>query len=78
MSSLLGPDSTESIRAVLTGTSEELSNFYVNERLDTGVLTQDGLNNIIGPNREKLREADNRYRLHGLLSAMLVHAPHPL
>jgi hypothetical protein len=70
--------SVESIRAVLTGTSEEFRDFYDNERLVTGVLVQKVQDNIIGPNSEKLREADKRYRLHDLLSAMLLHAPNSL
>ncbi|KAN0133391.1 hypothetical protein V8E53_008831 [Lactarius tabidus] len=76
--SLPGPDSAESIRAVLMGTSEEFKDFYDNEQLVTEVLVHEVLNNIIGLNREKLREVDNRYCLHDLLSAMLLHAPHPL
>jgi lipopolysaccharide biosynthesis protein len=71
-------DSLESIRAVLTCTSEKFQVFYENDNLNTGALVQDALKNIIGPNTEKLREADKRYRLHDLLSAMLLHAPKPL
>ncbi len=59
-------------------TSEEFRNLYDNERLLTGVLSDDALRNIIGPNSARLRAADPRYRLDDLLSAMLEHAPHPL
>jgi hypothetical protein len=76
--SLPSSDSVESIRAVLTGTSEEFRDFYDDERLVTDVLVHEALENILGPKRERLHEADKRYRLHDLLSAMLVHAPHPL
>jgi hypothetical protein len=76
--SLPGPDSAESIRAVLMGTSEEFKDFYDNEQLVTEVLVHEVLDNIISLNKEKLREVDNRYCLHDLLSAMLLHAPHPL
>jgi hypothetical protein len=76
--SLPHPDSVESIRAILTCASEEFKGFYNNERLDTGVIVREALDDIIGPNRVRLRDADNRYRFHDLLSAMLVHAPHPL
>jgi hypothetical protein len=71
-------DSPESIRAVLTGASEEFKDFYDDEQLVTEVLVHEALDNIIGPNKERLREADNRYRLDDLLSAMLLHAPNPL
>lgn len=76
--SLLRSDSAESIRAVLTGTSEDFKDFYDNEWLVTEVLVYETLDDIINPNRDRLREADNRYRLHDLLSTMLLHAPHPL
>jgi hypothetical protein len=71
-------DSPESIRAVLTGASEEFNDFYDDEQLVTEVLVHEALDNVIGPNKERLREADNRYRLDDLLSAMLLHAPNPL
>jgi hypothetical protein len=76
--SLPRSDSLESISTVLTCTSEEFQVFYDNSNLDTEVLVQDALNTIIPLNKEKLREADKRYRLHDLLSAMLLHAPNPL
>jgi hypothetical protein len=76
--SLPRSDSLESIRTVLTRISEEFQVLYDNDNLNTGSLVQDTLKNIIGPNTEKLREADKRYRLHELLSAMLLHAPNPL
>jgi hypothetical protein len=76
--SLPSSDSAESILAVLIGTSEEFSDFYDDERLVTEVLVHEALENVLGPKRERLCEADKRYRLHDLLSAMLLHAPNPL
>ncbi|KAH8995216.1 hypothetical protein EDB86DRAFT_2829534 [Lactarius hatsudake] len=73
--SLLCSDSTYT---VLTCTSQEFQSFYDNESLLTDDLSDDALRNIIGPNSARLREAETRYRLDDLLSAMLEHAPHPL
>ena len=75
--SLTCSDSLESIRTVLTCTSEEFWDVYDDANIETGTLVQDALDHIIGPNIEKLRAADKRYRLDGLLSAMLLHAPEP-
>ncbi|KAH9011480.1 hypothetical protein EDB85DRAFT_1117299 [Lactarius pseudohatsudake] len=58
--------------------SQEFQHLYDNERLLTGDLSDEALRSIIGPNRTRLREAETRYRLDDLLSAMLEHAPHPL
>src|SRR6266702_1724222 len=76
--SLSRSDSAELTCTVLTRTSEEFQELYDNERLLTEVLSDKALRNIIGPNSARLREADRRYRLDDLLSAMLEHAPHPL
>ncbi|KAN0133015.1 hypothetical protein V8E53_009188 [Lactarius tabidus] len=76
--SLPRSDSLESISTVLTCTSEEFQVFYNNDNLSTEALVQDALKSIISPNTGKLSEADKRYRLHDLLSAMLQHAPDPL
>ncbi|KAH9168291.1 hypothetical protein EDB89DRAFT_2074117 [Lactarius sanguifluus] len=76
--SLLFSDSAESTYTVLTCTSQEFQSFYDNESLLTDDLSDDALRNIIGPNSARLREAETRYRLDDLLSAMLEHAPHPL
>ncbi|KAH9026718.1 hypothetical protein EDB83DRAFT_1926692 [Lactarius deliciosus] len=76
--SLAHSDFTESTCTVLTCTSQEFQSFYDNESLLTDDLSDDALRNIIGPNRTRLREAETRYRLDDLLSAMLEHAPHPL
>ncbi|KAF8464939.1 hypothetical protein DFH94DRAFT_784376 [Russula ochroleuca] len=70
-------DSAESIVSVLTCASDEFQNFYDNESLNTEILSDEALRNIIRPNSASLRAADNRYRLDDLLSAMLMHAPHP-
>ena len=75
--SLTCSDSLESIRTVLTCTSEEFRDVYDDANIETGTLVQDALDHIIGPNIEKLRAADKRYRLDNLLSAMLLHAPEP-
>ncbi|KAH9033502.1 hypothetical protein EDB85DRAFT_1951170, partial [Lactarius pseudohatsudake] len=70
-------DSLESICSVLTITSDEFDVVHKNETLLTDVLI-DEARNIIGKNRARLREADSRYRLDDLLSAMLLHAPNSL
>ena len=70
-------DSAESIVSVLTCASDEFQNFYDNESLNTEILSDEALRNINRPNSASLRAADNRYRLDDLLSAMLMHAPHP-
>jgi hypothetical protein len=71
-------DSAESICAVLTRSPEEYEVLFANEDFLTEALSDDALNSIIRPNRERLRAADGRYRLDDLLHAMLKHAPHPL
>lgn len=76
--SLLRSDSAESIHTVLTCTSDEFNDFYDNTRLSNEALVQEALDDIIDPNMTRLRDADKRYRLHDLLSAMLLHAPTPL
>ena len=63
---------------VLTVTSEEYEVFYRNEKLLTDVLSDDVLQNVIYPNRERLRAASSGFRLDDLLTAMLEYAPHPL
>jgi hypothetical protein len=75
--SLPRSDSAELIDTVLTCTSQEFQDFYDNKSIDTEILSDDVLRNIIRPNSASLRAADNRYRLDDLLSAMLMHAPHP-
>jgi len=75
--SLPRSDSAESISSVLTCASNQYQSFYDGEML-TEVLSDEALRNIIRPNSARLREADRRYRLDDLLSAMLEHAPHPL
>ncbi|KAH9168292.1 hypothetical protein EDB89DRAFT_2074118 [Lactarius sanguifluus] len=74
--SLPRSDSVESICSVLTFTSNEFKDVYENENLLTEVLSDEALRGIIDRNRVRLREADSRYRLDDLLSAMLLHAPH--
>ncbi|KAH9059036.1 hypothetical protein EDB87DRAFT_836873 [Lactarius vividus] len=74
--SLPRSDSFESICSVLTFTSNDFKDVYENENLLTEVLSDEALRGIIDRNRVRLREADNRYRLDDLLSAMLQHAPH--
>ena len=59
-------------------TSEEYNDFYCNENLQTDVLSEHVVHNIIDPNRAMLHAADNRYHLDNLLYAMLEDAPHPL
>jgi hypothetical protein len=76
--SLPRSDSAESTCTVLTCTSEEYEDFYRNENLLTGVLSDDVLRNVIRPNSARLRAVDSRCRLDVLLTAMLEHAPHPL
>lgn len=51
---------------------------YENTNMSTHVLSEDTLVNVVGRHRDLLREADQRYRLDTLLTAMLEHAPHPL
>jgi hypothetical protein len=68
----------EPTRIGLTCTSEEFKNLYDNETLRTEGLVEDVLRNVIRPNSARLREADRRYCLDDLLSAMLTDAPHPL
>jgi hypothetical protein len=73
-------DSFESIRAILTCTSEEFKDFYDNERLNTDVLVHGALDNIVGPNRE-LKTSTRRGQAVSPprpLFAMLLHAPHSL
>ncbi|KAH8992899.1 hypothetical protein EDB92DRAFT_1855517, partial [Lactarius akahatsu] len=67
-------DSLESICSVLTITSDEFNVVYENDTIPTDVLI-DEARNIIGNNCARLREAEHRYRLDDLLSAMLLHAP---
>ncbi|KAH9170892.1 hypothetical protein EDB89DRAFT_1218022 [Lactarius sanguifluus] len=76
--SLAHSDPAESTCTVPTCTSQEFQHLYDNESLLTDDLSDDALRSIIGPNRTRLREAETRYRLDDLLSAMLEHAPHPL
>ena len=75
--SLPRSDSAESICTILTCASEEYKVLFANENFLTEELSNDTLDSIIRPNREKLRAADGRYRLDDLLHAMLTHAPHP-
>jgi len=70
--------SVESICTVKSCTSDEFLEFYENENLDTDILSEDVMINVIHPNRDRLRAVDGRYRLDKLLSAMLEYAPHPL
>lgn len=51
---------------------------YENDKVATDVLSDDILTNVIGTNYERLRVADRRCHLDDLLSAMIIHAPHPL
>ncbi|KAH9020419.1 hypothetical protein EDB84DRAFT_567649 [Lactarius hengduanensis] len=73
----MSSDSLESICSVLTIASDEFDVVYENETIPTDVLI-DEARNIIGKNRARLREAEHRYRLDDLLSAMLLHAPNSL
>ena len=72
------PDSPESIHTILTCNSDEFWDSFNNQTLPTDVLSNAVVENIIRPNTERLRAADERYRLDLLLSALLDHAPHPL
>jgi len=72
------PDSVESIRTILTCNSDEFWDSFNNQTHQTDVLSNVAVKNIIHPNSERLRAADERYRLDFLLSALLYHAPHPL
>ena len=68
-------DWAESTCTSLSCTSAEFHELYDNDRLYTNTLSQDAIENIIGLNREHLREANPRYRLDVFLSAMLDMAP---
>ncbi|KAH8997209.1 hypothetical protein EDB86DRAFT_937136 [Lactarius hatsudake] len=73
----MSSDSLELICSVLTIASDEFDVVYENKTISTDVLI-DEARNIIGKNRARLREAEHRYRLDDLLSAMLLHAPNSL
>ncbi len=72
------PDSPESIHTILTCNSDEFWRSFNNQTLQADVLSNTVVENIIRPNTERLRTADERYRFDLLLSALLDHAPHPL
>jgi len=63
---------------VLTSTSEDYQTFFDNSSLLTDVLCDGVLCNTIHPNMGRLHAADQQCRLDDLLTAMLMHAPHPL
>lgn len=50
---------------------------YYEDSTSTETLANHVLRNVIHPNASFLRAANDEYRLDELLSAMLVHAPHP-